>query len=100
MKGFNVFKTIKANRTYENPVTGMRTFKFDKQGTDIILGYMKDQGIDPASVIRGMNIDKRGRLSFRCGGGYAVFDADLFGGSGTGRAEDKFEEVTGCRIRY
>lgn len=93
-----------ARVTYQNPITGLRTIELDREATRIVIEWHAKHGRDVFDVARrpGMQrrLTKRGRLAFKCGGGYAVIDADLLGGNGDGRAERAFNEETGYCIRY
>lgn len=93
-----------AHVTYQNPTTGLRTITLNKEATRIVTEWHASHGRDVFDVARrpGMRrqLRKGGRLAFKCGGGYAIFDADLLGGNGDGRAERAFNDETGFYFRY
>jgi hypothetical protein len=93
---------ITITEVYEDPMSGARIWEIDPEGADIIFDWLRSQGHEPEDVIREyadeysvMADVPAGHVQFVTGGGYAIFDADLLGGNGDGRAERKFEKETG-----
>lgn len=89
---------------YVNPVTGLQTMQLSREATRAVAEWHASHGRDVLDIARrpGMRraMPRNGRLSFKCGGGYAIFDADLLGGNGDGSAERAFEEWSGFSLRY
>jgi len=93
-----------ARVTYTNPTSGLRTIQLDREATRVVTEWHASHGRDVLDVARrpGMRpaLPRDGRLTFKCGVGYNVIDADLLGGNGDGRTEQQFQDETGYSIRY
>ena len=83
---------IVLTETYCNPYSGMTTEQFTPYAYKLIADWLEQQGDDPASTIRSLRTCANGNYSFKHGGGYAILDADLLGGTGSGERERKFRE--------
>lgn len=82
----------------ENPTSGARRWEVPVNHVFTIESWLEGQGKTLGDAVRGIRYRKNGSFSFVTGGGYAIFDADLLGGNGDGRAESKFESDTGYTL--
>lgn len=93
-------KAIYMKVTHENQMTGLRTFELSREAYLVVSTWVREEhGEELIDVARSGRFNKRGNFTFKCGVGYAVVDADLLGGTGDGRTENKFNYVTGCYLR-
>lgn len=88
--------TITAKRMSTHPVTGLQRFKINAKDTAKLMEWDE---FDPSQVRGSRGVRKDGTLHFTTGVGYAIFDADLLGGTGDGSAERRFRDA-GFIIRY
>lgn len=86
-------KVIIAKRTNVNPTSGLQRWKISPEDAGTIIHWLG--GTDQ---IRKFREHKDGGFGFSSGGGYAIVDADLLGGTGDGKAERKFQDDTGFRV--
>lgn len=88
-------RKLHARVTYENPSSGLRAIELSHEAWFAVASWLEAQGHDdPASVPRKFRVNKRGQVTFKCGVGYAVIDADLLGGNADGRTESRFQSDT------
>lgn len=88
-------RKLSARVTYENPTSGLRTIELSHEAWFAVASWLETQGHeDAASVPRRYRVNARGQVTFKCGVGYAVIDADLLGGSGDGLTESRFQSDT------
>lgn len=74
--------------TSENPMTGLRRIRVPKQHVENLREIIKFEfNQDLPEVVRNYRESKNGWISFNCGVGYAVIDADLLGGNADGERE-------------
>lgn len=90
--------TLDARVTYENPTSGLRTIELSREAEYAVRVWLNGRGVVLNDVARRGRRNTRGRFTFKCGGGYAVIDADLLGGNGDGRTERQFQDETGHYI--
>lgn len=91
---------IKIRTTYTNNMTALHTAEIT-EGWFMVESWLRDQGVDPADVVRKYRVNKRGNVTFKHGFGYAILDADLFGGDGDGTTERRFRDAyPHVRIEY
>lgn len=89
-------KALYMKVTYENQMTGLRTFELSREAYFIVSDWVRDEyGKELIDVARSGRFNKRGRFTFKCGIGYAVIAADLLGGTAGGEAERRFNDDTG-----
>lgn len=87
-------KTITIKAVSEDPTSGRIRWHVKREDAWTILSFL-DHG---TSKIRGYRSHKSGGFGFSTGCGYAIFDDDLLGGNGDGKAERRFEQETGYTI--
>ena len=75
---------IKPVLVSENPFTGARRWKLNKQDVAELMAW---ELFDVTKVRGSRGVRKDGTIHFTTGLGYAVIDADLLGGNGDGKAE-------------
>lgn len=86
---------LKVRQTYVNNMSGLRTLELSDRAWKVVRGWYESQGIEPSGeTIRGFRVNAKGRVTFKAGVGYAVFDSDLLGGDGSGDAQNRFEDDT------
>jgi len=90
--------TLDARVTYENKYTGGRTIEFSREAERVVREWMQGRGMELEDVARRPRRNKRGHFTFATGCGYAVVDADLLGGNGSGEVEREFNNATGRYI--
>lgn len=90
--------TLDARVTYENPTSGLRTIELSRETEHAVRVWLNGRGVDLDDVARRGRRNTRGRFTFKCGGGYAVIDADLLGGNADGTTERAFQDETGHHI--
>ena len=83
--------------TYENQYTALRTIELTPQESWAVDNFL---GGKLAETARGYRVNKRGLVTFKCGVGYDVIDADLLGGDGTGRTHRRFQNESGVQLNY
>lgn len=71
----------------EDPFSGIRRWRIAPKDVQVLLSW---EGFDIDAVRGCQGVRADGSLWFTTGVGYAVFDADLLGGDGSGRAEERF----------
>lgn len=86
---------IKCKTLRENKHSGLRTVAIPAEGWEIVRAWLESKGLDPKDTVRNYRLNKAGQHTFHCGVGYAVFDADVLGGVGDGKAERAFRDDTG-----
>ena len=92
-------RKLHARVTYENPMSGLRTIELSHEAWFAVASWLESQGHDdPTSVPRKYRVNKRGLVTFKCGVGYAVIDADLLGGTADGLTERRFQNDTDSYI--
>ena len=64
----------------------------------MVRDWLQGRGMELEDVARRPRRNKRGHFTFGCGIGYAVIDADLLGGNGSGELEREFNNATGRYI--
>lgn len=81
----------------ENPTSGAQRWELSSHARIVVEEWLKAQGKgNPRDLIRGYRYNSiRGTVRFTTGIGYAILDADLLGGDGSGAAERKFQDDTG-----
>ena len=90
--------TLDARVTYENQSSGLRTIELSYEAELWVRDWLEGRGMELEDVARRPRRNKRGRFTFACGVGYAVVDADLLGGNGSGETERAFNTDTGRYI--
>lgn len=90
--------TLDARVTYENQSSGLRTIELSREAERVVRDWLQGRGVTLEDVARRPRRNKRGRFTFACGVGYAVIDADLLGGNGSGELERAFNNDTGRYI--
>ena len=90
--------TLDARVTYENQFTGLRTVALSHEAERVVRDWLQGRGMELEDVARRPRRNKRGHFTFGCGIGYAVIDADLLGGNGSGELEREFNNATGRYI--
>lgn len=90
--------TLDARVTYLNKYTGGRTIELSPETEQVVRDWLQGRGVELEDVARRGRRNKRGRFTFGCGIGYAVIDADLLGGNGSGELERAFNNDTGRYI--
>ena len=90
--------TLAARVTYENQSSGSRTIELSYEAEVWVRDWLQGRGVTLEDVARRPRRNKRGRFTFACGGNYAVIDADLLGGNGSGEVERAFNTETGRYI--
>lgn len=88
--------TVKIKLVNENPYTGLRRWKVSKHDAPVILDFLNGD----TSKIRSYRSHKDGGFGFSSGVGYAIIDADLLGGTGSGEAENRFRDAGLSVVRY
>ena len=92
-------RKLHARVTYENTMSGLRTIELSHEAWFAVASWLESQGHDdPTAVPRKYRVNKRGQVTFKCGVGYAVIDADLLGGTADGLTESQFERDTDSYI--
>ena len=92
-------RKLHARVTYENPMSGLRTIELSHEAWFAVASWLESQGHDdPTAVPRKYRVNKRGLVTFKCGVGYAVIDADLLGGTADGLTERRFQSDTDSYI--
>lgn len=92
-------RKLSARVTYENPTSALRTIELSHEAWFAVASWLEAQGHgDPTSVPRRYRVNARGQVTFKCGVGYAVIDADLLGGTGDGLTESRFQSETDSYI--
>lgn len=90
--------TLDARVTYENQFSGSRTIELSHEAERVVRYWLQGRGLELEDVARRPRRNKRGHFTFGCGVGYAVVDADLLGGNGSGELERAFNNDTGRYI--
>lgn len=90
--------TLDARVTYLNKYTGVRTIELSRETERAVRDWLQGRGVELEDVARRGRRNKRGHFTFGCGAGYAVIDADLLGGNGSGELERAFNNETGRYI--
>lgn len=91
---------IKIRTTYVNNYTALHTAEIT-EGWWLVRAWLESEGRDPAEAVRKYRVNKRGNVTFKHGCGYAILDADLFGGNGDGTTERRFRDAyPHVRIEY
>ena len=90
--------TLDARVTYTNKHTGGRTIELSHETERVVRDWLQGRGLKLEDVARRGRHNKRGHFTFGCGLGYAVIDADLLGGNGSGELEREFNNATGRYI--
>lgn len=83
--------------TYENMSSGLRTIELTPQESWVVDSFLDGKLADTA---RSYRVNKRGLVTFKCGVGYDVIDADLLGGDGSGRTHSRFRDYASIRLDY
>ena len=89
---------LSARVTYENQFSGSRTVELSYEAEVWVRDWLQGRGLELEDVARRPRRNKAGRFTFACGVGYAVVDADLLGGNGSGELERAFNTDTGRYI--
>ena len=89
---------LAARVTYENQFTALRTIELSYEAELWARDWLKERGVELEDVARRPRRNKAGHFTFGCGIGYAVVDADLLGGNGSGELEREFNNATGRYI--
>ena len=89
---------LAARVTYENQFSGSRTIELSYEAEFWVRDWLQGRGLELEDVARRPRRNKRGHFTFGCGIGYAVIDADLLGGNGSGETERAFNTETGRYI--
>lgn len=79
----------------ENSFSGARRWKLNKRDAATLVAW---EDFDITKVRGSHGVRKDGTIHFTTGGGYAIFDADLLGGTGDGAAERRANDA-GLYIR-
>ena len=80
--------------TYENMTSGLRTIELTPQESNAVDNFLDGK---LAETARSYRVNKRGLVTFKCGGG----DADLLWGSpGSGRTHRRFQDETDVQLYY
>ena len=90
--------TLDARVTYTNKYSGGRTVELSHEAERVVRDWLQGRGVELEDVARRPRRNKRGHFTFGCGIGYAVIDADLLGGNGSGELEREFNNATGRYI--
>ena len=90
--------TLDARVTYTNKYSGGRTVELSHEAERVVRDWLQGRGMELEDVARRPRRNKRGRFTFGCGMNYAVIDADLLGGNGSGELEREFNNATGRYI--
>ena len=90
--------TLDARVTYTNKYSGGRTVELSHEAERVVRDWLEGRGVELEDVARRPRRNKAGRFTFACGVGYAVVDADLLGGNGSGETERAFNTETGRYI--
>ena len=86
--------------TYSNPTSGLRTVELSADAERAAREFLAGRGKSLEDTARRGRRNARGRFTFKCGVGYAVVDADLFGGSGDGQQERDFWDFNGRSLSW
>ena len=89
--------TLDARVTYTNKYSG-RTVELSHEAERVVRDWLQGRGMELEDVARRPRRNKAGHFTFGCGIGYAVVDADLLGGNGSGELEREFNNATGRYI--
>ena len=88
-------KTITLRGLTECPSCGYsRATTTDREEAKLVQDWLTAQGKEPRKAIRDYK-PTVGGFSFGHGGGYAILDADMLGGTGDGRTQSRFLKETG-----
>ena len=90
--------TLDARVIYTNKYSGGRTVELSHEAERVVRDWLQGRGLELEDVARRPHRNKRGHFTFGCGIGYAVIDADLLGGNGSGELEREFNNATGRYI--
>lgn len=90
--------TLDARVIYTNKYSGGRTIELSHEAERVVRYWLQRRGLELEDVARRPRRNKRGHFTFGCGLGYAVIDADLLGGNGSGELEREFNNETGRYI--
>ena len=90
--------TLDARVIYTNKYSGGRTVELSHEAERVVRDWLQGRGLELEDVARRPRRNKAGRFTFACGVGYAVVDADLLGGNGSGELEREFNNATGRYI--
>ena len=90
--------TLDARVIYTNKYSGGRTIELSHETERVVRDWLQGRGLKLEDVARRGRHNKRGHFTFGCGLGYAVIDADLLGGNGSGELEREFNNATGRYI--
>ena len=90
--------TLDARVTYTHKYSGGRTVELSHEAERVVRDWLQGRGLELEDVARRPRRNKRGHFTFGCGIGYAVIDADLLGGNGSGELEREFNNATGRYI--
>lgn len=78
---------------YENRMTGGQTVELSPPLGEAVREYLYETtGELFEDVARRGRVNKRGRMTYHCGVGYATFDSDCLGGTGDGLKERDFRD--------
>lgn len=86
--------TVHVKHLREDPNTGRSRWKVPAQYAGLFWDFLDGD----YSKVRAFRAHKDGGFGFSTGCGYAIFDADLLGGNGDGKAERRFTEKTGYQV--
>lgn len=89
---------LDARVTYTNKYSGGRTIELSHEAERVVRDWLQGRGLELEDVARWPRRNKAGHFTFDCGSGYAVIDADLLGGNGSGELEREFNNATGRYI--
>lgn len=81
----------------ENPTSGAQRWEMSKGMEQEVAAWLEEQGKTIEETVRGYR-ETQGRVRFTTGIGYAILDADVLGGEGSGKAERRFEEERNVRL--
>ena len=90
--------TLDARVTSTHKYSGGRTVELSHEAERVVRDWLQGRGMELEDVARRPRRNKRGHFTFGCGIGYAVIDADLLGGNGSGELEREFNNATGRYI--
>lgn len=95
------FRKIQARVLRENPSDGMRTIAIDGSEARRLEALIYElTGISIFDTARNGKFNAHGQYTFRAGGGYNIFDADLLGGDGDGTRTRELAGATGIWFTY
>lgn len=88
-------KNLSIFQLSENPYSGLRRWAILDRQYDRLNAVYEDLGLEELKYYMRnyRHSDRKGTHKFSTGGGYSIFDADLFGGDADGRVLKAFKDA-------